>query len=226
LISRRWAVPGLAALVCFLVLTLVDGLPVVVGWDESSSIWLQGPSHAWMTVIGSVIDVAFSAQVVAVLSAILLAVLWFTGRRRAAIVFAFMFPAVVVEALMKYVLRHPNPEFILETRKVGFHARPLGIDFLLSSFPSGHAARSGFFIGWLAIIMASRVQMVPAAFAGGAIAAFIGWSRVYAGDHWGLDIIGGELLAVFFLCTGVIAAALLPKLPRLSRLFSPPVTAR
>jgi membrane-associated phospholipid phosphatase len=58
------------------------------------------------------------------------------------------------------------------------------------AFPSGHA--SAAFACATVIAWASRRLAVPAF----ALAAAIAWSRVYAGVHWPLDVLGGALLGV------------------------------
>jgi membrane-associated phospholipid phosphatase len=59
------------------------------------------------------------------------------------------------------------------------------------SFPSGHASTA--FACATVIAWASRRLAAPAF----VLAAAIGWSRVYVGVHWPLDVLGGALLGVF-----------------------------
>jgi undecaprenyl-diphosphatase len=59
-----------------------------------------------------------------------------------------------------------------------------------ASFPSGHAA-SSFACATILAFYAPRAA--PAFFV---LAAAIGWSRVYVGVHYPLDVLGGALLGV------------------------------
>ena len=58
------------------------------------------------------------------------------------------------------------------------------------SFPSGHSATA--FACATVIAWASPRLAVPAF----VLAALVAWSRVYAGVHWPLDVIGGSALGV------------------------------
>jgi undecaprenyl-diphosphatase len=84
---------------------------------------------------------------------------------------------------------------------VGFYRRTIPYALLgLStdgSFPSGHAARTAFMtvlgayvaLRWLGWRWA-RTAVVGLV----ALALAAGWSRVYLGYHWPLDVVGGFLL--------------------------------
>ena len=79
-----------------------------------------------------------------------------------------------------------------------------------TAFPSGHAALSLFFYGFLAYLLSRGVRKWPHKLlvwtAGGGVAGVIGATRVYLNVHWLSDVIGGYALAAAFLslCIGFV----------------------
>lgn len=69
-----------------------------------------------------------------------------------------------------------------------------------SSFPSGHAARLTFLSLFAALVFGGRGLAIGAAI----FIAFTLWARVYIGDHWTSDVLGGLALGTLF---AVLAAA-------------------
>ena len=63
-----------------------------------------------------------------------------------------------------------------------------------SSFPSGHAARLTFLSAFAALLASRRVVTLAAA----AFVALTLVARVYIGDHWPTDVIGGAALGLAF----------------------------
>lgn len=101
-----------------------------------------------------------------------------------------LFASAAAELAFKVVLQHPGPpeEFV---RSWG---NPLGVRISTpSSFPSGHAARAAFFafVLW---------DLVPGPWRAGLVAlvAVTVWARVYIGDHWLSDVVGGAALGALF----------------------------
>ncbi|WP_051732191.1 phosphatase PAP2 family protein [Kitasatospora phosalacinea] len=128
-----------------------------------------------------------------------------SGRRRRTLV--LLAPAVWLAAgqLLRQALMHgfarPRPP-----------AAGWAFDASAFSFPSGHAFTSALSAGLLAAAVSrARPSATRAAAAGAALfAAAIGFTRVFLGVHWPLDVLGGWLLAGGWLSLG---AALLPRLP-------------
>lgn len=104
----------------------------------------------------------------------------------------------LIELFGKYFVAHaPPPEFMLRTRRIfefpQFHVRAE------NSYPSGHAGRTAFLsvILILLILRSKRfspmVKFILVAVVGSFNLAMY-MSRVYLGEHWVSDVVGGMLL--------------------------------
>src|SRR3989338_5626264 len=185
-------------LTAFSILTVLVAKQVTRSFDWMVTVWIQKPaSHEldlgmyFFTILGSVEFSCFA----------LLIVSWYLYRKyewQGAFLYLFFFMALSgVEYLWKFVVTStpPPPEFLR-------HPFPLGLLLVNTpySFPSGHTFRSIFLLGiWYQRL---NQELIPA---GGNIfiqkavivigMALVCVSRIYLGDHWLSDVVGGCLLA-------------------------------
>ena len=131
---------------------------------------------------------------VALIAALLL---WVRRHRALAIAALFLLATGPIELALKLGLDHPEPpeEFV---RAFAY----LGPGFSTpSSFPSGHATRITFLCVLVALAVPQPAVRVLAAIA----VALTLLARVYIGDHWSSDVLGGAALGVACAAAGLLA---------------------
>lgn len=185
---------ALFGLLCF----VVGHQDWVLAWDDAASAAVaplrQGAvlvCFLWITALGT------GAALVSVMvgTTILLAAL-----RRPALILPAWLVFLGTQATVwtvKFALARPRPAFIAEASA----ASP--------SFPSAHAAASAAVWGFLAYLAAREAErrhprVAVTAFAAATI-ALVGFSRVVLSVHYVTDVLGGLLVAAFWLGVGALA---------------------
>jgi len=110
----------------------------------------------------------------------------------------------LIELFGKYFVDHPPPpQFLLRTQDIvafpQFHVRQ---EF---SYPSGHSGRALFIATILLILIWQQKKWSPAlrAIACCVVVSYVGLmllSRIYLGEHWLSDVIGGAMLGTGLAC--------------------------
>src|SRR6266567_909920 len=138
----------------------------------------------------------FEVMLIALLALFVLMRKWLAGAVAVALFLGFH----VIELYGKFFVNHPPPpHFLLRTAyPSNFPQFYVSTDF---SYPSGHSGRTLFLATILvAFILASRKCTPATKFVlCGAIGVFVVTmlvSRVYLGEHWASDVIGGGILGV------------------------------
>ena len=171
--------------------------PLVRGRAIGFDLPVRAAIHAWafpaLTAAMRLITMLGSEYFLVPLAAILVWRWEKRGERKAAyLLVAGSLSAEAVAQLLKALIHRPRPE-------VFFGLLPAET----YSFPSGHAFVPAVYFGILAGILATRRRWRAAVVA---MAAFLGFSRVYLGYHYPSDVIAGWALAVVWLALWAMVA--------------------
>lgn len=143
----------------------------------------QSVRAPWLDVLGSLVGLLGQAEVTGGI-ALGIAVVRFRAHRRDALAPLFIAAVVLVEALLKIVVPQLPPP----------HERGRTVELLpflhvpfAYSFPSGHVARTAFLL--------RIARGIPAWVAVAGVALMIA-TRLYLGEHWLSDALGGLVLGL------------------------------
>lgn len=171
------------------------------GIDSSITTWVVAHRTDALTTLARVLS-TIGSQVVLTPVAAIAAVALLVRRRvvLACLLLAGWGGALGLYTLTKHSVQRMRPPMDIWLMNVGSS----------SSFPSGHATQSTATFLALAFLVAAWLPRArrPARLIAVALAAGIGWSRVYLGVHWATDVVAGWLIALIWIAIVVWLARL------------------
>jgi membrane-associated phospholipid phosphatase len=174
-------------------------------WHIDAAITRQFQSHEAIWVRDTMFAVSMLGNIPHLLEglvALTAIILWFAHRRLAALLMVFVYEVSVrIYPLIKLVVNRPRPT---QARQVQVLSPAHG-----TSFPSGHVVTYAAYWGLLFLLVIFVLPgkwsktwwwRVPVLIVSAAFIILIGPSRIYVGDHWMTDVLGGYLFEGFLLC--------------------------
>ena len=113
--------------------------------------------------------------------------LWLGSKKRGFAIFSTLFTSLIGMSVLKAVIRAPRPFQVLAEIEGKRLATATGY-----SFPSGHTTGAASFYSALAFSFRRRWLSIVCAIA----IVLVGFSRMYLGVHWPIDVFGGLALGI------------------------------
>jgi undecaprenyl-diphosphatase len=186
---------GVITFIIFVVFSYLVHKNIFTALDFDTTVRLQNKIPEIFITPFSFLSLLGSVEIVSIILLIMLVIL----RKLRAIFVLFFFGMIhIIELFGKAFVTHPGPPFM-------FHKYDLGFTFPSSyvqpgsSYPSGHLARTAFIAVLFAFIIYgskrfSKTQKQLLYCSITIIVCLMFVSRVYLGEHWLSDVIGGSFL--------------------------------
>lgn len=150
----------------------------------------------FLTIPFSIFSLIGSLEVSLVFFLILIFFFWKKGFKNSLFIFVIFSVGSLFETVGKFLLYHPAPpSTYFKTVGFFFPSKYIHTDF---SYPSGHIFRITLLIFLLIFFLPTKKRSVKTIAALTLFLLIMALSRVYLGEHWFSDVIGGLLLGLSF----------------------------
>lgn len=187
-------------LIIFIVLTVIAKSPELREWDASVSRFVQRGESAPLTAIAREFTRLGNGLGLFIVSLPAFVWLWRAKKPVGGTLLVAAILGHILNIGLKAIVNRPRPN---ETDEVAKLFETNG-----SSFPSGHAMTAVMFFGFLAVLLEVHVRSRPLRRLLIALTVFIALgiclSRVYLGNHFTSDIVGGIASGLLFLFVWVL----------------------
>lgn len=190
-------ITGLCLTVLFLILSLMVGQDRFRGLDYNLMLYLQ-------SLFGSNFDkplsyfTLFGSSELSFIAIGLIFIIVLIKKKHVFLGLTLFFIIYIIELMGKFLIFHPKPPPIFNRYALDFHFPSSFIVNTVSSFPSGHMARSAFIsIIILFIVLWHNNKLSLKIFHTLLIILFIAGmfiSRIFLGEHWFSDVAGGMII--------------------------------
>jgi undecaprenyl-diphosphatase len=197
-VGRWWLLAAVVAFGAFGLLAVLVQVHSLDRLSERATTVLQSRANVGQDVLLTALGYLGTLEVTMLLAGALTLALWKGLRLLALLPVVAMGLMVTLEWVLKHLVHsQPPPQALSRVPKFMPHLLLEG--HAPYSYPSGHLIRSAFLYG-LVLYLATRWRLFGK---DGATLApvllflifFIGYGRIYLGEHWLTDVVGGVLLA-------------------------------
>jgi membrane-associated phospholipid phosphatase len=200
--NRFFFITSIASLACFVPLAWWAHRHPQPAGDVAITHTVQRPQSSFLKSVVLVGNTLTGSAVVLNLLVIPVAFVFWKRhlQRKALMTVGISWTSTLVRTIIKKIVDRPRPQ----PEQVQVMSRSRG-----TSFPSGHVSSTVDFWGWLLALQVLHMKGTPSwkqklwmGFSGLCI-ILVGPSRIYLGEHWSTDVLGGYLFGAGWLGLGI-----------------------